>query len=567
MKATSRPAYFSLLLLTSLVLVCGSSMLLGDYCSADTQIKIKAVTGIGYAVDWIEVRYIDRGGASQSIKINENLSLGQQRTISVPQGARDIRIEAKPLLSFGSTRIFHNLALAGEEAHCFELTGTVNSPHYHRIRCNWNPAGRLSVYDDQLRQNVGLKRVKVSVKRHGITLGSAFADDNGAFRIATQVEGKVNYEISFEDREGLKVIRVANPNAQDVNFEERDTELNYTFTRSGDQKQWYWATVYNAAQFYKDYAQRDQLPFKDNAKISVMYENLRSYAPVTGVQDAVIYRYGGNSQEVFQNVMHELSHLTHAEIDRNKYSAFAVARISNQKSTAYGETWACGPEIIYVNRRYNAGSNELNAYQGERLAPYVYAKQGEDRYLYIHPVVFDLMDNYNQRVERNSTELPVDRVSGYTLRQIALALRGAGNMEEWKRNLAQVNNPTNVYLDEYFNQFNERTTTRTGSNTIIKLKPVAGVGYSVDWVRVNYTDAGSENRTINRETDIPLGQQATITVPEGGTNITIEAKPRASLSGTRIFNQLRLNSSTTHCIHLKGTVNHPSYTIVNCSSF
>ena len=84
MKATSRPAYFSLLLLTSLVLVCGSSMLLGDYCSADTQIKIKAVTGIGYAVDWIEVRYIDRGGASQSIKINENLSLGQQRTISVP---------------------------------------------------------------------------------------------------------------------------------------------------------------------------------------------------------------------------------------------------------------------------------------------------------------------------------------------------------------------------------------------------------------------------------------------------------------------------------------------------
>lgn len=83
-------------------------------------------------------------------------------------------------------------------------------------------------------------------------------------------------------------------------------------------------------------------------------------------------------------------------------------------------------------------------------------------------------------------------------------------------------------------------------------------------MEVNYTSASGSSEHIRRDRNIPLGQEATITVPDGATNILIEAKPLGSVRNTRIFNNLSLTSGQSHCFHLKGSVNSPRYERVNC---
>ena len=536
-----------------------------------TTIKIKAVTGIWYTVDWVEVNYTDIRGTSQRIRRDTDINLGQEATITVPEGATNIRLDAKPRGSFSNTRIFNNLSLAGGRDHCFELRGAVNSPSYTRVTCSWVPAGRISVYDNVLKSRVGLKRVMVEINnRSGTsTIGTTYTDDSGNFSLNRAVTGPVRYKLVFKDAAGLRVKWGANSHAESVGFQAREEPLVHTFMEA-DKNNWYWATIYNACQFYKDYAAQDGIPVKSDAQICGYYESGTSTTPMTGIQDIIFKLFGRNSENIFSVVMHEMAHMTHAQVDRNGYASFVGSwGLVNTLRAAFGESWACGPQAIYTNRRYRPNDNELNSYQNFSLADYTYAPRtvtGGDRgkHLYIHPIVVDLMDSFNQRSKSN--EYPLDRVSGYTLRQIAYALKGAHNLDNWKNNLKRINNPTSAYLDEYFDQYFEDRAVSTPTNTIIKIKAVTGIGYTVDWVEVNYTDQSGRNQTIRRDRDINLGQEATITVPDGATNIRIEAKPRASLGNTRIFNNLSLTSGQSHCFNLTGTVNRPRYQRVSCGS-
>ncbi len=531
-----------------------------------THIRIEAVTGIGYAVDWVTINYRDGAGNNQRIHRESNIALGQTADFTVPDGATDIVLEAKPLGVVGGTRIFNNLRLTSGRDYCFELKGTLYHPSYTSITCSWVPRGRISVFDNSLNSNVGLKRVKVEVRNKSgtSTIGTAYTDDNGSFTLSRSVSGQVQYKLVFEDAAGLKVKWGANSHAESVKFESAEGPLNHVF-RESDRKSWYWATLYNACQFYKDFARQDGIPVKADAQVCGYYEDGISRTPMTGIQDIVFRRYTNNtSSEIFANVMHEMAHVTHAQVDRGGYASFVGSwGLVNSLRAAFGESWACGPEAIFTRRRYNPTGNELARYQDLPLSTFTYARWTiEGDHLYVEPIVVDLMDNYNQRDANN--EYPIDRVSGYTLRQIANALRDAHNMDDWKNNLKRVNNPTNVYLDEYFNQYFESRAVRTATNTIINIKAVTGTGYAVDWVEVNYTAANGRNEHIIRDRNIPLGQEATITVPDGATNIRIEAKPLASLRDTRIFNNLSLTSGRSHCFHLKGSVNNPRYERVNC---
>ncbi len=532
-----------------------------------TSIRISAPLGIGYSVDWVTVDYRDASGHNQQIRRESNIDLGETADFTVPDGATHIVLEAKPLLSLPNTRIFNSLSLTSGGDHCFELSGLVNRPRYTRVACGWVPAGTISVYDNILTRNVGLKRMMVKVKdRSGIsTIGTAYTDDNGHFRLNGSVTGPVRYELVFQDEAGLKVKYGANSHAQSAGFDAREGPLNHTF-RETDEHHWYWATIYNASQFFKDFARQDALPMKSNAQICGYYEAGTSTTPMTGIQDVILRVYGKSSEDIFWIVAHELSHVVHAQVDRTAYASFVGSwGLVNSLRAAYGESWACGPQAIYTRRRYNPSTDELANYQNQPLALYTYAeRRASGEHLYIRPVVEDLRDNHNQRDADN--EYPLDRVSGYTLRQIAQALRGAHDLDDWKNNLRDVSNPTSNYLDEYFNQYFEDRATRTASNTIIKIKAVSGIGYTVDWVNVSYTDSGGRTQHIRRNDNISLGQEATITVPDGATNIRLEAKPLASLRDTRVFNSLSLTSGQRHCFHLKGTVNRPRYERVDCGS-
>ena len=534
-----------------------------------THIRIEAVTGIGYAVDWVTINYRDAAGNSQRIHKEGNIALGQTANFTVPDGATGIVLEARPLGAVGSTRIFNHLSLVSGRDYCFELKGTLYHPKYTSITCGWVPRGRISVFDNDLNSNVGLKRVKVEVKNKSgtSTIGTTYTDDNGSFTLSKSVDGPVRYEVVFQDEAGLKVKYGAYSHAESVKFESIEGPINHVF-RDADKKNWYWATIYNASQFYKDFARHDGIPVKADLQLCGYYEDGTSTTPMTGIQDVVIRRYGSNSEHIFKNVMHEMAHATHAQVDRNGYASFVGSwGLVGSLRAAFGESWACGPQAIYTSRRYNPGSSELDHYQNDRLADYTYAQRavtGEHRgqHLYIRPIVVDLMDNFDQRTRNNESSL--DRVSGYTLQQIANALRDARDLDDWKNNLKRVNNPTKVHLDEYFNQYFEDRPVKTTSNTIIKIKAVTGIGYSVDWVEVNYSDKDGKDRQIQRKENIPLGKEATITVPDGATNIKIEAKPLASLGRTRIFNDLSLASGQSHCFNLKGSVNSPRYEKVSC---
>lgn len=522
--------------------------------SAQSTVNIKAVTGIGYAVDWVKINY-DISGNSRVIEDKQNISVGQQRTFNIPANARNIRLTVK--IFWSSKKVINNLRLNSNQNYCFDLSGSLFSSKYTTATCAWTPRGQVAVYDDELRSNVGLKRVYVEVLQGIKKIGHTYTDEYGRFRMNFQVKGKVKYKIKFADREGLKIIWGANAHSQSVTFQAIEGSLSYTFSNSRNRKHFYWATVYNATQFYKDYSRQDGLPFKNSSKISVMYGNHTSYAPVTGVQDAVIYRYGEKSKEIFSTVIHELAHITHSEIDRNNYTTFATERVLGIKRSAYGETWACGPEGIYTSRRYDPRGDEHDSYQYHPLSYYVYTDK-----LYIYPIVEDLIDNFNQRSRSNLR--PIDRVRGYTLRQIAYALRDANSLGDWKRNLAKINNSSNVYLDEYFNQYDERESAKEPNNTIIKLKAVTGIGYAIERVQVDYTLSGND-QSINREQNISLGQQATITVPSGASNIKITIDIVGAVR--KVVKNRSLNTGQTHCIHLKGSIFSPKYSIVNCSSY
>ena len=106
-----------------------------------TSIRISAPLGIGYSVDWVTINYRDAGGHNQQIRRESNIDLGETADFTVPDGATNIVLEAKPLLSLPDTRIFNGLSLASGSDHCFELSGLVNRPRYTRVACGWVPRG------------------------------------------------------------------------------------------------------------------------------------------------------------------------------------------------------------------------------------------------------------------------------------------------------------------------------------------------------------------------------------------------------------------------------------------
>ena len=64
-----------------------------------------------------------------------------------------------------------------------------------------------------------------------------------------------------------------------------------------------------------------------------------------------------------------------------------------------------------------------------------------------------MIDNINQRSVYGSA-FPLDRVRGYTVKQLEDGLRGAKSWTEWRNNIkARSNNSTENFIDELFNNW------------------------------------------------------------------------------------------------------------------
>lgn len=71
-------------------------------------------------------------------------------------------------------------------------------------------------------------------------------------------------------------------------------------------------------------------------------------------------------------------------------------------------------------------------------------------------VGYDMTDNLNQRSFYNNISYPIDRVNGYTIKQLEQALIGARLLTGWRDNIkTKYDNPTEVYIDELFNNWQD----------------------------------------------------------------------------------------------------------------
>lgn len=67
-----------------------------------------------------------------------------------------------------------------------------------------------------------------------------------------------------------------------------------------------------------------------------------------------------------------------------------------------------------------------------------------------------MIDDFNQRQFYNSVSYPIDRVNGYTLKQLEQSLIGAKYWNEWRDNLKnKYDNPTEQFVDELFNNWQD----------------------------------------------------------------------------------------------------------------
>jgi hypothetical protein len=173
-----------------------------------------------------------------------------------------------------------------------------------------------------------------------------------------------------------------------------------------------------------------------------------------------IKQWGEESQQVFWTTIHELAHAAHWAMDRNSYNNLVwdgyisdeVFNNAHPGDVRTLETWATTVEILFAINRYKDKFGQPN-YE-------YYFKNWQKRTInatnFYTSAGYDMIDNINQRFDISppSSLRPIDRVYGYTVKQLEDGLRGATSWHGWRNNIkASTNNPTENFVDELFNNW------------------------------------------------------------------------------------------------------------------
>ena len=183
-----------------------------------------------------------------------------------------------------------------------------------------------------------------------------------------------------------------------------------------------------------------------------------------------------SSDRVFGTTIHELAHAAHSVVDRGSYDdlvrngwIFPWLSLNNSvdnpgpvgnSARRLLETWASTVEIaLSVNRYKNKFG--LSGYEYGNSDGYNRRNRQNiriDSQNHYTSGGWDMIDNINQRIHlefgNGNIAYPVDRVSGYTIKQLENALNGAKSWNEWKDNIKNnYINSTSIYLDELFSNW------------------------------------------------------------------------------------------------------------------
>jgi hypothetical protein len=166
-----------------------------------------------------------------------------------------------------------------------------------------------------------------------------------------------------------------------------------------------------------------------------------------------IYSRFRQCDEIYGTTIHEIAHASHWELRRNNWN-------DNNLEKRVKESWAEGVEWSFVLARYMAcGDNDPARNDNfQRRGTSNPSNSDNDAFLKAYtPIVVDLIDDENQRLTRTplfGINLPIDRVTGYSILQIENTLSNSDNFAGWRNQLFdRYNNPTEANLTELFNNW------------------------------------------------------------------------------------------------------------------
>lgn len=347
-------------------------------------------------------------------------------------------------------------------------------------RRKWTPHGRITVRDDVLNRNLPVRRAKVRVRKWGfLPIRKAWTNNNGEFSTRRTRTKRVKYSVVFYNTSKKFRIKAGSVFVNAKHRDRRRYKCRGWFPNLTGGRSKFYAQVHNATlDFYDRAVNRFGLktPNWRWLRISAKYNKKAgkhldlnpggrfSLVPSSEIR---VGRLGSNGRElrsdqIYGLVIHEMAHASHYRLER---AFFINPRAFGCTLQTMAESWAEGVETVVTNDRYLGlnpnyiATNALDRFTNDDRRLYNSQKQNE---VIVHgskeeytPIVIDLVDDFNQRARiPHAIPRPIDRVRGYTLRQIQTSLENARGPHGWKENLIrQHDNATKGFVEELFDEY------------------------------------------------------------------------------------------------------------------
>lgn len=323
----------------------------------------------------------------------------------------------------------------------------------------WRPNGRITMYDNTIGKEIPVEGAQVLI-RQWFTVDNGITDANGYFSTGT-VRGEAKYVLQWE-RYHYSIRNGLFGQAETKSDYKKNEPWNLYITNNRDL---YFANVHQAAHdyYYKDILglERPQLNsfWRSQMKIAT-FDTWSSSVHMNqiagfGILPSVYLRVDGAPSEImYGTTIHELTHSAHHEMSPSGYNSLVwkaylepeawindTDKYKGAKRTM--ESWATAVEITLTNLRYqrlgypnfrykekeNQKSNSNPNFQGTTL------NNGDVVNNFYTSVFYDLTDNFNQRAVYFNNTVPLDRVSGFTIKQVQDVIRGSQSWGEVKGKL------------------------------------------------------------------------------------------------------------------------------------
>ena len=337
----------------------------------------------------------------------------------------------------------------------FRLTGNLDSNTLDRKvkASNWRPAGKIRFWDDVTNNWRGVEGVIVKA-RNWFTTHQGIVDANGNYSCDGTFKGDANYSLDWERYDFA--LREAWLDGANINGPKKKGNWDNDFTSGKNffhAKVFLWAYRYyhldidglkrppknailKTQMHIRCYDENGVSNFKKERRFMGLGSAIKIYSKETSLDGSVTY---ANSERLLNVVSHELAHASHWELRKNKWN-------NNKTEDKLIESWAMGvawklTRKVYFNHNHYAFMTFDDMKNDEF---------GKNQYT---PIIIDLLDNLNQGGCCSKT-LPIDEISGYTIKNIEDVLKDCETLSDLKdqlKNKYQIINQSK--LDYFFNQY------------------------------------------------------------------------------------------------------------------